>query len=207
MPTTEPPSNALLVEGNDDLHVVRQFVRRAPSLPEIQIISAGGIQPLVNAVGLQIREPSLHALGIVVDAADDIDARWRSISGRLNQFGVETPAAPNPSGVVIPARNGMPRVGVWIMPDNQSSGELEDFIQRMIPGGDPVWPLSEAYIDGIPAAHRKFAEGKALRAKVNAWLAARKSPRPMGLAIGAGDLNAEVSIAETFSAWLAVLFA
>lgn len=201
------PANMLLVEGPNDKHVIIHLRQRHMPMPEFCISVEDGVENLLSEIEPQIRVPGRRALGIVVDADDDIDARWQSISGRLNQFGVETPAAPNPSGIIIPAQNGMPRVGVWIMPDNQSPGELEDFIQRMIPGGDPVWPLSEAYIDGIPAAHRKFAEGKALRAKVNAWLAARERPRPMGLAVGAGDLNAGAAIAGAFAAWLAVLFA
>ena len=31
---------------------------------------------------------------------------------------------------------------------------------RMIPRGDPVWPLSRLYIEGIPAVHRRFSEEK-----------------------------------------------
>ena len=59
----------------------------------------------------------------------------------------------------------------------------------MIPPGDPVWPLSEVYIDDIPEEYRRFAQRKILKAKVHAWLATRERPRPMGSAIDAGDLD------------------
>ena len=83
----------------------------------------------------------------------------------------------------------MPRVGIWLMPDNQSLGELEDFVAQMIPDNDPVWPLSQDYISRIPEEHREFAENKTSTAEVYAWLATREDPRQMGAAIGARDLE------------------
>lgn len=100
----------------------------------------------------------------------------------------------------------MPRIGVWLMPDNRSPGELENFVAEMIPVGDPVWPLSQDYIDGIPREHRKFADGKTLRAKIHAWLAAREDPRQMGLAIRAHDLEIGGGLCTRFAAWLDGLF-
>ncbi len=92
------------------------------------------------------------------------------------------------------------------MPNNVSSGELEEFIAGMIPTNDPVWPRSETYIDGIPVADRKFATGKTLRAKVHSWLATREEPRKMGSAIGARDLNAGAPAAVQLGDWLRRLF-
>ena len=92
------------------------------------------------------------------------------------------------------------------MPDNGSAGELEDFIQELLPEGDPVWPRAQRYIDDIPAAHRKFTAGKILRAQIHAWLATRKEPRKMGTAVGAGDLNATHPLATQFVDWLRRLF-
>lgn len=92
------------------------------------------------------------------------------------------------------------------MPDNKSAGELEDFIERLMPTGDPVWPRTQNYIDGIPAAEPKFADGKILRARIHAWLAARAEPRKMGAAIGAGDLDTTALLAMQFADWLRQLF-
>ena len=92
------------------------------------------------------------------------------------------------------------------MPNNESPGELEDFVAAMIPQGDAVWPLSEAYIEGIPVAARRFQPSKTLRAKVHSWLATREEPRQMGSAIGVGDLDVSVPDAVTLAAWLRRLF-
>ena len=92
------------------------------------------------------------------------------------------------------------------MPDNGSAGELEDFVRRLLPAGDPVWPRAQRYIDDIPTAHREFTTGKILRAQIHTWLATRKEPRKMGVAIGAGDLNASHPLATQFVDWLRRLF-
>ena len=93
------------------------------------------------------------------------------------------------------------------MPDNESPGELEDFVRRMIPTDDPVWPRSEGYVDRIPVPDRRFRPGKILRAKLYAWLATLENPGRMGAAIGAGDLRVDGVLGSTFAAWLRSLFA
>ena len=92
------------------------------------------------------------------------------------------------------------------MPDNASKGELEDFVEKLIPEDDPVWPLAERYVGGIPRAARKFKPGKILRASIHAWLATRAEPRKMGAAIGIGDLDATAPLAKTFAEWLQAVF-
>ena len=161
------------------------------------------IKQLLPGIRGEILAEGRVAVGILADANDDPQARWQAIADRLRDADITPPASPSVGGTII---EGTPRVGVWLMPDNQSPGELEDFIAKMIPTDDPVWPLSEAYIDGIPESDRKFRAGKILRAKVHAWLAARERPRPMGSAIGAGDLKLDVPEAQNFLDWLRALF-
>ena len=97
-------------------------------------------------------------------------------------------------------------MGVWLMPDNATSGSLEDFVARMIPDEDAVWPLAQDYVARIPEADREFSERHARRAEVHAWLATREEPRLMGRAIGTIDLDLEAAICEAFIGWLRSLF-
>ena len=93
------------------------------------------------------------------------------------------------------------------MPDNRKHGELEDFVRKLIPAEDPLWPLATQYIASIPESDRKFQSHKALKAGVHAWLAAQKTPGRMGLAVSAGALNADdVPLAGDFAKWLRDLF-
>ena len=174
-------------------------------MPDFLVIDKGGIPNLLHSIPLEIRVEGRVAVGILVDANDDVQSRWQAVTDRLRRAGIQLPASPVPGGTIIDV-DGKPRVGVWLMPDNESPGELENFFASMIPPGDPVWPLSEAYIDDIPEESRRFAQRKILKAKVHAWLATRERPRPMGSAIDAGDLDMNAAIGLGFSAWLRDLF-
>ena len=200
LPTT------MLVEGNDDFNVVWR-IAEISDIPQFHILQAEGIDNLLDRIENQINFPGRQALGILVDANDDLIARWQSLSDRLAPLGITLPQTPDPAGTIIPAQNDLPRIGVWLWPNNQSPGELEDFIISLIPENDPVWPLSEEYIDNILAQRlNKFTPGKKSRAQVHAWLAAREDPRRMGQAIQYGDLNPHAPPLAAFATWLARLF-
>ncbi len=114
------------------------------------------------------------------------------------------PREPKQNGTIF--RDTEPRIGIWLMPDNSSPGELENFISELIPEGGPIWPRAKQYIDEIPDADREFKNKKELRAKVHAWLATRKEPHRMGTAITARDLDLTTPIAQAFYKWLHELF-
>ena len=193
----------LLVEGTDECHVIRHLRDRSEPMPTFDVAVKEGIEPLLQSIYLEVRVPGRNALGILVDANDDPEARWRAVTGRLRGAGVKPPAEPSPSGNII---EGRPRIGIWMMPNNRSRGELEDFVAAMIPVGDAIWPQSQSYVEGIPDADRKFASAKTLRAQVHAWLAVRERPRRMGLAIAAGDLDTDADACQRFVRWLQALF-
>ena len=200
-----PESRILLVEGPNDKHVVWQICNRSPQTPDFYIQDSGGIEPLLESVGAELNAPGRQALGILVDANDNLTARWTAITNRLSEEGIRMPGAPADTGTVINTGN-KPRVGVWLMPDNSATGELENFVEQMIPADDHVWPLAQQYIDNIPPSDRKFAAGKSLRAQIHAWLAAREDPRQMGLAIRTRDLAITNPLSQAFLRWLTRLF-
>jgi hypothetical protein len=208
-PPAGPPSDSvLLVEGPDDAHVVRHVSQRSDAIADFSIRQKCGVEKLLAAIDTEVQTSGLRAMGILVDANEDVAARWDAVKGRLAPAKVALPDSPVPSGTIVEGRphDGIPRVGVWLMPDNGSPGELEDFVAQMIPAGDAVWPLSKIYIDGIPCAEKKFRPKKKKRAQVHAWLAAREDPRLMGAAIGAGDLAVDGPLCQEFVSWLKALF-
>ncbi|NKC15936.1 MAG: hypothetical protein GKR94_28195 [Gammaproteobacteria bacterium] len=80
-------------------------------------------------------------LGIVADAdrtsGGGVQARWDTLTAALAAFGYNTPAAlpelPN-MGTVLGNRDGLPPVGLWLMPNHQGDGNLEDFILLSVIG-------------------------------------------------------------------------
>lgn len=201
------PPRVLLVEGPDDLHVVLQLYLRTHEDTDFIIDDKGGVDPLLDSIPGEVKVDGRRVLGIVLDANEHITDRWADVASRLEEADITgVPDGPQPGGVCIEGSARLPRVGIWVMPDNTSPGELEDFVSRMVPDGDPVWPLSESYIEGIPAGIRKFTDKKAQRAKVYAWTATRKQPGRMGAAIKEGDLETDGELAMSFLGWLQRLF-
>lgn len=190
----------LIVEGADDMRVISHLKEICVPSLSFKIQETKGIKNLLDAIEPQIKVQGRLALGILTDANDDPQARWQAISDRIVKAQAQPPAH---SGMVI---EGTPRIGVWMMPDNVSSGELENFIAKLIPDEDPIWPRAKDYVDSIPERDRPFKPGKILKAQIHAWLATRTKPRPMGSALEAGDLNIEHPLAQDITRWLTELF-
>lgn len=193
----------LLVEGQDDKHVVLHLCRRSGAMPPFRIEDKDGIDNLLASIGPEVKAPGRVAVGILPDANDNPAARWNALKHRLAEQHFNLPENPVPNGTVI---DGSPRIGVWLWPDNQEPGELENFVEAMVPQDDGVWPLAQAYVDGIPEPERRFPVGKTLKAKLYAWLATRQTPGRMGSSIGTGELEVVGPLAERFAGWLRRLF-
>ena len=199
------PERLLLVEGQDDEHIVRRLHERYSSDLVFSIRVAGTVEKCIEAIVPEMQVSGRKAVGVLVDADDAPLKRWNEVRSRFREADVTIPGRPAPNGAVInPEQN--PRIGVWLMPNNKSAGEIEDFIRDMIPERDPVWPLSQSYVENIPHKHRKFRQRKVLRAQLYAWLATRRLPGRMGAAISAGDLNSRAANSKTFMDWLQALF-
>ena len=97
----------------------------------------------------------------------------------------------------------LPRVGIWLMPDNRLPGILEDFLRFLVPDGDGLLAHAGQAIDSIPAGQRRFSDVKAAKARIHTWLAWQEEPgKPFGQAISAHYLNPELPAADIFAGWL-----
>ena len=170
------------------------------------ILDKEGKDNILSDVGIEVKESGRRAVGFILDADEDTMQCWLDVKHRLKDASVVAPCVPNLLGTIIPADEFNPRVGIWIMPDNSSTGELEDFVMRMVPGKDQVLKLSEQFVSSIPHAERKFSYKKSTRSIVHSWLAVREDPRQMGLAIRAKDLDIDGALSSVFMQWLVELF-
>ena len=204
---SKPPPRLLLVEGPSDKQVVRSLRKRfrgKHSIPEFEIKDMRSVDSLLSVIEAEVDVPGRIALGVLVDANDAVVERWNAVTGRIRCARPDMRLGnPVTDGTIV---RGSPDVGIWLWPDNESLGELEDFVARMIPNNDPVWPLSRRYIGGIPKEYRKFTAKKTMRAKVHAWLATRETPGFMGSAVGESDLEVDGALVARFVDWLRKLF-
>ena len=193
----EPQSRVLIVEGNDDLHVVDRLRRRCLPASGFGIVQKGGVDKLIESIDVEITQPGRHAVGFVLDADDRLAKRWESIAGKLRLRAIELPDTPHPNGTVIEGTDENPRIGIWLMLDNSASGALEDFVATMVPYDDPVWPLAEDYIGKVPGSALFTNRSKA---EIRAWLATRERPL-MGATIREGTLDTDGPLCRPFAAW------
>ena len=96
----EPPK-LLLVEGVDDKHVVEHLCRKLVPDLAFRCQDTGGIDPLLKAISPALRPLERTALGIVMDANDDLAAHWQAIGHRLRGADVQLPEQPAHGGTVI----------------------------------------------------------------------------------------------------------
>ena len=85
----------LLVEGQDDEHVVRHLCLRSQRMPPFHIENKLNVDTLLDSIKQEVRVPGRNAVGILVDANDDLNARWSAVANRLREGNIEVPRTPN----------------------------------------------------------------------------------------------------------------
>ncbi len=194
----------LVVEGNGDEHVIRHLCDQSQGNLNFEIEKIGGIAKLRAEVEAHVKVVGREALGVVVDANADVVARWQSIKDAFGRAQIELPGQPVSQGTIVPSNvTGVPRVGVWLMPDNQNPGELEDFLAQIVPAGDPVWSLAQEYVRQVELNEEL---SKPSKARIHAWLAVRTEGGRLGTSIGSGAFDLQQAAAQSFLAWLLRVF-
>ena len=213
----------VLVEGKNDKHVIQNLCRHhglpiavyepdegtKPRLATAESEEpASGIIRLLFRVTARLKEPGVEPIGVVVDADLNLLSRWQQLRDRLLANGYrDIPEHPESAGWVSAELN-LRRIGVWLMPDNQRLGILEDFVASLISETDPLRSKAAAILGEIEQEqiNRYPIEHKA-KAFVHTWLAWQEIPgQPMGLAITVRALRHDSPTALAFVAWLRRLF-
>jgi len=205
------PKKVLWVEGKDDEHVLKHLSdnRGGPHFDEI--IPHKGYTHLLGSLQTRLKAGLNDIIaGIVIDADTDLSARWRSLRDELLNTGYQNvPDKPSPEGTIIdpPAGAFLPRVGIWIMPDNRTTGILEDFLKFLVPAGSPLFDHVNSSIDAIPESERRFSPLAQPKAIIHTWLAWQEEPgKPYGTAITMKFLDPHVPQADELVSWLNRLF-
>ena len=196
-----PPKRLLVVEGRSELHTVLGVLKLQSELGQLKVEIKGGYEAVLRSIGPEIKVRDRMCVGFVVDANNDFDSRWREIKSNLAQIGVAVPTDPDPDGTIVHPR-GRPRVGVWIMPDNSSPGELEDLLIKSIPDKDQILPRAKDYVDGIDGCDRKFDSDAITKAHFLSWMAVRERPGYISNAIAESDLDISLDPFRQFVRWM-----
>lgn len=201
----------LLVEGDNDCHVVMALCK-VYNVPETfgiyQCGSDVGVLKRLNALIVRPNPPEV--IGIMLDAdKPSLEGRWQSIKDKLknNNHSYVLPRSPHADGTVVENLADKPKLGFWLMPNNQDSGMLEDFC------GELAEPVSLAFArECVEQAQQSkattFKEVHRSKAVIHTYLAWQDEPGyPLGKAITSQALRPHTDIALRFTNWLIRLFA
>ncbi|MGB3781191.1 MAG: DUF3226 domain-containing protein [Tunicatimonas sp.] len=199
--------NKLLVEGNDDQHVVWAICKQFQVKKTFDVIDLEGVDNLMEDLLVRPKQADISRLGIVLDADNDLRGQWQQLRDRLAKFGYQLPDSPTP-WVTIVTTNGLPQVGIWLMPNNQDSGMIEDFIRFLVPAGDESLALAEETIHALEARSlQRYIPNHHAKALIHTWLAWQEDPgTPLGQAITKKYLTTDNDLCQQFAAWLNRLF-
>lgn len=205
--------NLLIFEGMNERHVFGHlFNRNGIAGGIIEFKDMNGFPNLLKALPTALRSNKVKRLGVVVDADLDISSRWQSIRNILiNRHYENVPTSLVPEGTIVELEDipviGVPKVGVWIMPDNQLPGMLEHFVSFLGATSDPLWSIADNCLNDIPNEHRHFTENHRIKAHIHTWLAWQEEPgTPLGSAINKRYFDATAPHAQNLIAWIRRLF-
>ncbi len=218
----------LFVEGADDQHTIwaiceyfkveETFVVEIPDRTgkinrKAKPTELGGIDNVLKATQLNLIAgfSAVERIGIVIDADDDLNKRWQSVSSILTKAGYkDLPTSPNAQGTII-KQIYLPIFGVWIMPDNQvKRGYLETFLTYLVPDSEnnKTWQQAQKCVAELE--EKPFVKETAdytTKAEIHTFLAWQEEPgKPFGQSITAKYLKADNLQCENFVNWLKRLF-
>ena len=136
-----PHPKKLLVEGDEDKRVVPELIE-AHGIPWgensdewiVEISQCDGFENVVKpgAIETELKVSGREALGIIADANSDAERRWESVRNRCLRSLPDLPKDLPAGGLIHENAEGL-KLGVWLMPDNQSRGMMETFLTYLVP--------------------------------------------------------------------------
>ena len=205
----------LLVEGDDEKRVIPYFMDEHVNWGDtkdewvVHIDEFDGVEKLLKegVIEAYLKESGLRAIGIILDADEQINARWSTVKKRCKKRDATFPDELPAEGLIHIAPNGL-RIGVWIMPDNRSDGMLETLLSHLlVPERFPLWKFAqaasaEARIHGAP-----YSDSHRDKARIHTYLSWLEPPgRQLHVSVLARALDARSPLGERFVRWFIALF-
>lgn len=206
MRVKEKHNQKLLLEGSDDQHVIWALCEKYSITESFDVIDCEGITKLIDQIPIRFKQSNIETVGIIIDADSNIKNRWISIKSTLELLGFDLPIEIPIEGLISKKNNVT--IGVWIMPNNNLNGMLEDFISFLVPDEDKLLPIVTSTLNDIESkklnSYPLIHKSKAI---IHTWLSWQEDPgTPMGLSITKKYLNTNVQTCEKLINWLDNLF-
>lgn len=183
----------LLVEGPSDVDFFRALLPRLELGMNVEIRpprdyghgnTVTVVPTLIPELIRQLETNRIDRFAIVVDADHDsgggFEPRWTQLTAVLRDHGYRcpqrSPADPN-SGSIFQHDDGLPAVGLWLLPDHKSNGMLEDLVLSSAARSIEQSALlkhASSTIRGLP--HTLFSSHQHSKAVTYSWLSYQARP-------------------------------
>ncbi len=197
--------SVLLLEGSDDCNIISKFCEDNTIRADFGFCNCGGDNQVLHKLNALLKKSDPpEVIGVILDADQNIDERYQEIKAKVADF-YNLPKNMPKDGLVH-LEKGLPKLGIWIMPNNQDNGALEEFYLELATDIDTAFinnTIQEAEkkeLTSFKSQHRK----KAIMHTYFAW---QDTPgMPLHAAINKIVLDNNAEIAHVFKGWLISLF-
>jgi len=203
----------LLVEGKDEINFIGALLKHC-NIDDIDIQEVGGKDnfPSQLAAFLLSFDKQVQAYAIIRDADNGAASAFQSVVGLLQKQ-----KEPVPTGPTQYAENDKRRVGVFIMPGNQSEGMLEDLCMQTV-ADHPAMNCVDGFIgcleQALPIKHpntpktpgQSYFPKNLSKAKAQVFLSSQyESVSSVGLAAQKGYWNLDHTVLDDLKAFIRAL--
>ncbi len=197
--------SVLLLEGSDDCNIISKFCEDNAIRADFGFCNCGSDNQVLHKLNALLKKSDPpEVIGVILDADQNIDERYQEIKAKVADF-YNLPKNMPKDGLVH-LEKGLPKLGIWIMPNNQDNGALEEFYLELATDIDTAFinnTIQEAEkkeLTSFKSQHRK----KAIMHTYFAW---QDTPgMPLHAAINKIVLDNNAEIAHVFKGWLISLF-
>jgi len=155
----------------------------------------------------KIKAAETQTLGVMFDADTNPTGRYTRFRNRLVGLFPLLPESISGDGLVA-QNDDQKRVGLWIMPNNQDTGDLEAFLRLMVPlDAEPLWQLSMRSATEARSIGAPYRDCHITKANIYTFLAWHDPPgQHPGMAITKKVLDPRAKCAVPFAGWFRQLY-
>lgn len=207
----------LLVEGIEDCHAVFHLIWLIHQAdPVFGIHECGSDDKVLDSLAARLvsTNPRQKVLGLILDADVEgsgsdhvIQSRFAQLRTRVGSYYSLPPAFPEMGLIVDSNADRLPRLGVWLMPNNKAYGMFEDLLLSCL--SDQVaryttGVVKQSKVDGIA----RYRDTHLSKAVIRTYMAWQDPPdvKGLGLAIKRGVFENIEAQCKQFVDWLDRLF-
>jgi hypothetical protein len=205
----------MAVEGYDDLFSVVGLMRAHIPWPDdprsapVHIRIGFGAEGILKRGFLDglLKSNVVKTLGVMLDADTIPLGRYQSIRALCQPFFPALPAILPEDGLVI-ENDDHKRLGVWIMPDNHSEGNLETFLRFLVPSKlQAVWKHAVESTEIAKKVGCEYRDSHIEKANLYTWLAWQDPPgQSPGECLTRKILDPNATSAAAFVTWFKKLY-